>query len=88
LRTGGTGTICDQPATVLGASDHAAYQPVLRLSALALRPLDSAVTSARLHARAVLMAGGLAGVAGDTELVVSELATNAIRAGRGRRSRR
>ena len=52
---------------------------VLRLSALDLRPLPEAVPSARLHAKAVLMAWGLRGQAADAELVTSELVTNGVR---------
>jgi anti-sigma regulatory factor (Ser/Thr protein kinase) len=62
------------------ASDSGASGPVLRLSALDLRPLPTAVPCARLHARNVLLAWGLADLAAETELVVSEIATNAIRA--------
>jgi anti-sigma regulatory factor (Ser/Thr protein kinase) len=54
--------------------------PVMQLSALDLRPLPTAVPCARRHARDVLLAWGLADLAGDTELVVSEIVTNAIRA--------
>jgi len=52
---------------------------LLRLSALDLRPLDTAVPSARLHARAVLLAWGLRRMAPDAELITSELVTNAVR---------
>jgi anti-sigma regulatory factor (Ser/Thr protein kinase) len=53
---------------------------VLRLSALDQRPLPSAVPSFRLHTKAVLMAWEVGDVAGDAEIIVSELTTNAIRA--------
>jgi anti-sigma regulatory factor (Ser/Thr protein kinase) len=53
---------------------------VVRLSALDLRPLPTAVPCARLHTRNVLLAWDLADVAENTELVVSEIVTNAIRA--------
>jgi anti-sigma regulatory factor (Ser/Thr protein kinase) len=42
--------------------------------------LDSAVPCARLHSRQVIREWGLAGLADTTELLVSELMTNAIRA--------
>jgi anti-sigma regulatory factor (Ser/Thr protein kinase) len=53
---------------------------VLRLSALDLAPLDSAVPSARLHARHVAREWGQAELAEDCELIVAELVTNAIQA--------
>jgi anti-sigma regulatory factor (Ser/Thr protein kinase) len=61
------------------AAPGAGAAVVLRLSALDLRPLDSAVPSARLHARYVLLAWGLDRVASDVELVTSELMSNAVR---------
>jgi anti-sigma regulatory factor (Ser/Thr protein kinase) len=51
----------------------------LRHAALDLAPLDSAVPSARLHARLVLIEWDYADLARDGELVVSELVTNGIR---------
>jgi anti-sigma regulatory factor (Ser/Thr protein kinase) len=51
---------------------------VLRMSALDLRPLPGAVPSARLHARFVACEWGLAAIAGDCELIVAELVTNAV----------
>jgi anti-sigma regulatory factor (Ser/Thr protein kinase) len=48
------------------------------MSALDLAPLDTAVPSARLHARHISREWGLAGLAEDCELVVAELVTNAI----------
>ena len=51
-----------------------------RYSALDLRPLPSAVPSARLHARHVFREWGHAGIAPDGEIIVSELVTNAIAA--------
>jgi anti-sigma regulatory factor (Ser/Thr protein kinase) len=53
-------------------------RPQARLSGLDLRPLPGAVPSARLHARLVVCEWGLAGLAGDAELIVSELVTNAV----------
>jgi serine/threonine-protein kinase RsbW len=55
----------------------------LRATRLELSPLDSSVPSFRLHARAVLHEWGLAALAGEAELVVSELTTNAVRAAAG-----
>lgn len=48
------------------------------LDALELGPLPGAVPCARLHARHVLWEWGLARLAEDAELLVSELVTNAI----------
>jgi anti-sigma regulatory factor (Ser/Thr protein kinase) len=55
-------------------------RPVLRMSALDLAPLDTAVPSARLHARHIAREWGHAALAGDCELVVAELVTNAVQA--------
>jgi hypothetical protein len=49
---------------------------------LELGALDGAVPSARLHARLVLREWGLAALSDDTELLVSELVTNGVRASR------
>jgi anti-sigma regulatory factor (Ser/Thr protein kinase) len=51
-------------------------------SFLELGALDGAVPSARLHARHVLREWGLAALADDAELVVSELVTNGVQASR------
>jgi anti-sigma regulatory factor (Ser/Thr protein kinase) len=51
---------------------------VLRLSALDLRPLPSAVPSARLHAKFVIRDWGFPAIARDCELLVAELVTNAV----------
>ena len=51
---------------------------VLRHSSLDLAALDTAVPCARLHTRLVISEWGFAAIAGDAELVVSELVTNAI----------
>ncbi len=51
------------------------YRTFLELGALA-----GAVPSARLHARLVLREWGLAALSDDTELLVSELVTNGVRA--------
>lgn len=57
--------------------------PPLR-SYLELGALPSAVPCARLHARHVLREWGLNGLAPDSELLVSELVTNAVKATAGR----
>jgi anti-sigma regulatory factor (Ser/Thr protein kinase) len=51
-------------------------------SHLELGPLLSAAASARAHARAVLAEWGLAELTEDSELLVSELTTNAVQASR------
>jgi anti-sigma regulatory factor (Ser/Thr protein kinase) len=51
-----------------------------RYSALDLRPLPSAVPSARLHTRLVLLERGHGGVAENAELIVAELVANAVAA--------
>ncbi len=53
------------------------YRTFLELGALA-----GAVPSARLHVRLVLLEWGLAALSDDTELLVSELVTNGVRASR------
>jgi anti-sigma regulatory factor (Ser/Thr protein kinase) len=60
------------------AADGDALRPVLRLSAVELRPLPGAVPSARLHTRFVLCEWGFPAIATDAELIVSELVTNAV----------
>jgi anti-sigma regulatory factor (Ser/Thr protein kinase) len=52
-------------------------------SLLELGALPTAVPCARLHARQVALEWGLRNLADATELIVSELATNAILASRG-----
>ncbi len=47
-------------------------------SALEFAPLPTAVPCARLHVVHVLREWGLRGLAGDAEMIVSELITNAI----------
>ena len=51
-----------------------------RRSLLLLGALPSAVPCARLHARQVLWEWGLSGIAKTAELLLSELATNAVQA--------
>jgi anti-sigma regulatory factor (Ser/Thr protein kinase) len=71
------------PVTTAGAARAAPfavqwpYRTFLELGALA-----GAVPSARLHARLVLREWGLAALSDDTELLVSELVTNGVRASR------
>jgi anti-sigma regulatory factor (Ser/Thr protein kinase) len=81
--SGRAGVVPGHPVTPVPDGDaEAALGLVLRLSALDLAPLDTAVPSARLHARHVVRKWGMAGLAADCELVVAELVTNAIQAGR------
>lgn len=63
-----------------GTDVGAAFHMILRLSALDLRPLPTAVPSARLHTRHVLAEWNLGDSAEAAELVVSELVTNAAQA--------
>jgi anti-sigma regulatory factor (Ser/Thr protein kinase) len=57
-----------------------AARPGLRLSALDLRPLPTAVPCARLHTRIALLAWRVPRAVADTaELIASELVTNACR---------
>jgi anti-sigma regulatory factor (Ser/Thr protein kinase) len=74
------GTVQGHPATAPASDNGAggAFRAVLRMSALDLAPLDTAVPSARLHARHVVREWGLADLAADCELIVAELVTNAI----------
>jgi anti-sigma regulatory factor (Ser/Thr protein kinase) len=53
-----------------------------RQDVLQLGPLPGAVPCARLHARHILREWGLADLAGDVELLISELMTNAVTASR------
>jgi anti-sigma regulatory factor (Ser/Thr protein kinase) len=53
------------------------------LSHLELPPAPASVPAARRHARTVTLAWGLPAIAGDVELTVSELVTNAVEAGMG-----
>jgi anti-sigma regulatory factor (Ser/Thr protein kinase) len=66
--TGGTGTI---PAAPCPAATG-------QRTSLDLRPIPSAVPSARLHARTVLCEWGMPSIARTAELIVSELVTNAL----------
>lgn len=69
------------PPSAARWADRLASEWPLR-SFLELGALDGAVPSARLHARHVLWEWGLATLADDAELVVSELVTNGVRASR------
>ena len=72
------------PASASGIDDAATPAPGWPLrSQLELGPLPGAVHCARLHARMVLWEWGLSGLANPVELIVSELATNALRASGG-----
>jgi anti-sigma regulatory factor (Ser/Thr protein kinase) len=68
------------------AHDHAGHSAHPRFghwhlaSRLELGPLPSAVPCARLHAKHIFREWGLAHVADDAELIVSELMTNALNA--------
>jgi anti-sigma regulatory factor (Ser/Thr protein kinase) len=78
--TGSTGTRAERQATALAVADGdgRALRLVLRLSALDLRPLPTAVSCARLHARQIVREWGFPAIATDCELIVSELVTNAV----------
>jgi hypothetical protein len=81
--TGGTGTAQGRSTSASGMAAPGAgvaFRPRWRYSALDLRPLPGAVPSARLHTRLILTEWGLAAVAADGELIVSELVTNGVRA--------
>jgi anti-sigma regulatory factor (Ser/Thr protein kinase) len=69
------------PEFATGWAGRAAGEWTLQ-SFLELGALDGAVPSARLHARHVLREWGLAALADDAELVVSELVTNGVQASR------
>src|SRR5579862_5146488 len=77
-----------EPSSGVGPALHI-DEPVPYLwplcSYLELGALPTAVPCARLHARHVLWEWGLNGLAADTELLVSELVTNAIKATAERR---
>jgi anti-sigma regulatory factor (Ser/Thr protein kinase) len=73
-----------EPSSGVGPAFHL-DQPELPLrSYLELGALPTAVPCARLHARHVLREWGLNGLAPDSELLVSELVTNAVKATAGR----
>jgi anti-sigma regulatory factor (Ser/Thr protein kinase) len=73
-----------EPSSGVGPAFHLdESEPPLR-SYLELGALPTAVPCARLHARHVLWEWGLNGPAPDSELLVSELVTNAVKATAGR----
>jgi anti-sigma regulatory factor (Ser/Thr protein kinase) len=74
--TGATGFLLPGGAAVPGGSSFRWH----RVSVLEYAPLAEAVPSARGHARDVLREWGLAGVASDAEIALSELLTNAVTA--------
>jgi hypothetical protein len=64
-----------------GASDSPCFAPRRPLaSRLELGPLPTAVPCARLHTKVILQEWGLAHMADEAELIVSELTTNALKA--------
>jgi len=77
--TGGAGAAlatANAEPVMRGSGPAAVY--VLRLSALDLRPLPTAVPCARLHARQVIREWGFPAIAADCELITAEIVTNAI----------
>jgi len=73
-----------EPSSGVGPAFHLDEPgPPLR-SYLELGALPTAVPCARLHTRHVLWEWGLNGLAADSELLVSELVTNAVQATAGR----
>jgi anti-sigma regulatory factor (Ser/Thr protein kinase) len=82
--TGRTGIVPGLPAAGTGPAAQpdadVMSRPVLRMSALDLAPLDTAVPSTRLHTRHIAREWGHAALAGDCELIVAELVTNAVQA--------
>ncbi len=89
--SGGTGSVNDGPIATSGMSEYGSVKSSRAGTAhhwwkwplrsyLELAPLASAVPCARLHARALLWEWGLPTYDGTTELIVSELTTNAVAA--------
>ena len=70
-------------SALLSTSDQPAPFPRPLRSYLELGALPTAVPCARLHARHLLCEWGLNGLAPDSELLVSELVTNAVQATAG-----
>ena len=72
-----------QPAGLPGGNRRQAVDDWAPLTShLELRPILSAASNARAHTRAVLAEWGLAQLSEITELVVSEITTNALRESR------
>jgi anti-sigma regulatory factor (Ser/Thr protein kinase) len=95
--SGGTGSVNDCPelqrtgmseegrhvaASAENSRAGTAYQEFPLESILEFRPLPTAVSCGRLHARNVLFEWHLTGLTDDAELIVSELLTNAYSASR------
>src|SRR5579864_226362 len=89
------GVVQGSPRAATGPEPSSGVGPALRLdqavpyprplrSYLELGALPTTVPCARLHARHVLHEWGLNGLAPDSELLVSELVTNAVKATAGR----
>jgi anti-sigma regulatory factor (Ser/Thr protein kinase) len=70
----------ERPAFASGAASGTAARDWPLQSYLELAAFPSAVPCVRLHARQLLWEWGLRALAETTELVISELATNAIKA--------
>ncbi len=79
-RSSGAGPVLHQAGERRAATSSAGWP--LR-SRLELAALPSAVPSVRWHARLIVREWGLGGIAGNVELVVSELATNAVKVSAG-----
>ena len=73
-----------EPSFSVGPASHLDEPELPLRSYLELGALPTAVPCARLHARHVLWEWGLNGLAPDSELLVSELVTNAVKATAGR----
>ena len=73
-----------EPSSGVGPAFHLDEPELPLRSYLELGALPTAVPCARLHARHVLREWGLNGLASDSELLVSELVTNAVKATAGR----
>jgi anti-sigma regulatory factor (Ser/Thr protein kinase) len=71
-----------EPSSGVGPAFHPG-EPAPPLRSYELGALPTAVPCARLHARHVLREWGLNGLAPDSELLVSELVTNAVTATAG-----
>jgi anti-sigma regulatory factor (Ser/Thr protein kinase) len=82
--TGRSGIMPGSPAADTGPAGQpdadVMSRPVLRMSALDLAAMDTAVPSARLHARHIACEWEHAALAEDCELIVAELVTNAVQA--------
>jgi anti-sigma regulatory factor (Ser/Thr protein kinase) len=70
----------DLPEQQVSGTGTARQQSWPLMSFLEFGALDTAVPCARLHASTVIHEWGIGGLAGDAELIVSELVTNALKA--------